>query len=648
MSEAVEQEVMLAVENIGGIDETTVRFTPGVTILSGRNATNRTSLLQALMAAFGSDQFSLKSNADEGSVTLTIGDQTYTRTVRRQNGQLVTNGDPYLEDTTIVDLFAFLLESNEARRAVARGDELRDLIMHPVDTDQIDRHISQYQEERSDIDDEIEEISKLQSQLPRLEGQKEDIKDDIGEKRDEISEIQDEIDNIDEDIESKKEEKDKLESRLEELSDVRSSLESTRQQLRSHEESIDALEHEQSEVEEDLESLDAVPEERIEELDDELDHLHTHRSDLDDTIDRLQTVIRFNEDLLDDDLDLFTDIFGDDSDAEPLTDQLVEDEDDLVCWTCGGDVTTDQIESMLDRLREVHREKMEERNDLDEQISTLRTNQSELEEQRRQRRQLQSRLDGINEEIDEHRDRISGLETKRDDLVDEVEALEDEIETLRTDDEQDELIELHKEANQLEVDVGRLESDLAEVTDEIARIEDRVDDRDQLEAQRDELQEEIESLRTRIDRLEAEAIETFNNHMDTVLDLLEYNNLDRIWLERTERQQREGRRNVTKSSFELHIVRSTADGAVYEDTVDNLSESEREVTGFVFALAGYLAHDVYEELPFMLLDSVEAIDSQRLADLIEHFTNYSEYLVAALLEEDARALDDSYQRITDL
>ncbi len=51
----------------------------------------------------------------------------------------------------------------------------------------------------------------------------------------------------------------------------------------------------------------------------------------------------------------------------------------------------------------------------------------------------------------------------------------------------------------------------------------------------------------------------------------------------------------------------------YEDTLRHLSESEREVTGFVFALAGYLVHDVHEQVPFMLLDSLEAIDSDRIA-----------------------------------
>jgi hypothetical protein len=68
----------------------------------------------------------------------------------------------------------------------------------------------------------------------------------------------------------------------------------------------------------------------------------------------------------------------------------------------------------------------------------------------------------------------------------------------------------------------------------------------------------------------------------------------------------------------------------------------------VFALAGYLAHEVYEEVPFILLDSLEAIDSDRIATLVEYMEGYADYLVAALLPEDAAALDDSYRRVTDI
>jgi len=130
-----------------------------------------------------------------------------------------------------------------------------------------------------------------------------------------------------------------------------------------------------------------------------------------------------------------------------------------------------------------------------------------------------------------------------------------------------------------------------------------------------------------------------------MLDLLDYENLERIWLERKEREVRQGRSKIQTTEFELHIIRSTPSNTTYEDTIDNLSESEREVTGLIFALAGYLAHDLHEQVPFMLLDSLEAIDVNRLSTLVDYLKDYSDYLVIALLTEDAQSLDEEYERV---
>jgi hypothetical protein len=93
------------------------------------------------MMALGSENGSIKADADSAEAKLTIGDETFTRHLRRRSGTVVTDGEPYLNDTTLPDLFAFLLKSNEARRAVANGDDLRDLIMRPVDTDAIETKV---------------------------------------------------------------------------------------------------------------------------------------------------------------------------------------------------------------------------------------------------------------------------------------------------------------------------------------------------------------------------------------------------------------------------------------------------------------------------------------------------------------------------
>lgn len=104
------EEARLIVENIGGVNKADVQFSPGITVLKGRNATNRTSLLQAIMAACGSNEISFKADADEEKVELSINDQRYSRILTRDQDSIHFEGEPYLDDSTVADLFAFLIE----------------------------------------------------------------------------------------------------------------------------------------------------------------------------------------------------------------------------------------------------------------------------------------------------------------------------------------------------------------------------------------------------------------------------------------------------------------------------------------------------------------------------------------------------------
>ena len=210
------------------------------------------------------------------------------------------------------------------------------------------------------------------------------------------------------------------------------------------------------------------------------------------------------------------------------------------------------------------------------------------------------------------------------------------------------MLDLHKQANRLEFELGRLEREREEISTEIESVEADLTEREELEAEREQVEVDLTDLRGRIERIETQAIAEFNDHIETVLELLDYANIERIWLERRETETREGRRTVTKTVFDLHVIRSTDSGTTYEDTVSHLSESEREVTGLVFALAGYLAHDLYESMPFVLLDSLETIDSDRIAALVDYFEEYADHVVVALLPEDAAALDDDHERITEI
>jgi len=646
-----DEPVQLQVENVGGITETTVELTPGITILTGRNATNRTSLMQAIMAVLGSDSVSLKGDADEGYVELSVGGTTYTRTLRRKDGTVVTSGDPYLKDATLADLFAFLLETNDARQAVVRDDDLRETIMEPVDTTDIEAEIDRLRSRRDSLDDELEKISQVKQRLPDLEQERVEIEDEIAEKRNRLAELEAEIADVDESVDEKREEKEAFEEKIDELNKVRSQLESVRRQIDSQRESLNALREEREELEADREDYKDLPDGRLDGVKAEIQRLRDKKTGIDSTVDELQTVVQFNQDLLDGNLDLLADLGDRDDDTNggaDLTEQLLEDGEDLVCWTCGNETDTTQVETMLDDLRSLRNEYMEQRSDLDDRIDELNEERRQIEEKQRQHRQIDDRLAAVEDEIEEREARVEELTDRKADLTGEVEHLESKVEKLQTDDDQEELLDLHTEANRLEVEIDRLETDLQRVEDEIEEIEARGDDREEIEQRRDEVQAEIEELRTRVERLEEEAVAQFNDHMESVLEILDYENLERIWIEQTEDIVRQDRKNVTENRYDLHVVRKADSGTIYEDTIDHLSESEREVTGLVFALAGYLVHDVHEEVPFMLLDSIEAIDAPRIAALVDYFEAHAEHLVVALLTEDARVLDDDYQRITNI
>jgi DNA repair exonuclease SbcCD ATPase subunit len=639
--------VSVDVGNIGGIEEASVEFSPGVTILVGRNATNRTSLLQAVMAGLGSDDVSMKADADEGGVEFTVGDETYTRELYRRSQSVVTDGEPYLEDPTLADLFAFLLESNEARRTVARGDDLRELIMRPVDTESIEAEISRLVDERKELESELEEIESLKGKLPGLEEERARLESKIAETQEELEAKEAELEAADGDVEETREGKAELEDRLSELREKRSTLDDVRYDLETERESLEALEAERRELESEYEELPETPAGEIAELDTEIGRLRDRKQRLETEVNELQNVIGFNEEMLSGAADeVFEALGAADTDGGQVTDQLLAD-DTVSCWTCGSEVDAEQIERTVDQLRKLSQQHLSEVNDIDAEISDLQQERTELQQSQRDRERIERRLDGIEDEIARSESSVERLQERRKELTETIERVEAEVDEMESD-SYGEILDLHKEANQLEYELGRHENDLERVEANIASLERRIETESEVEAQREELADEIADLRTRIDRIEEGAVEQFNEHMDTILDLLNYDNIDRIWIERVEREVREGRRKVTRNAFELHVIRSTASGTVYEDTVSNLSESEREVTGLVFALAGYLAHEVYEAVPFILLDSLEAIDSERIATLVEYFAEFADYLLVALLPEDASALPEEYERLTEI
>lgn len=639
--------VTIHAENIGGITETHVEIPPGVTVLTGRNATNRTSFLQSIMAVLGSRDVTLKGDAEEGRVELTINGENYYRQLRRVNGSVRFGGEPYLDEPTLAELFAFLLESNEARQTVVQQRNLRELIMEPVDTEEIQAAIEALESERDEIDEQLDELVTLKEELPELEQRKHELDGEIETHREELAALETDLESMEADVDESREEKEELESKLQELRELRGELESVRSDIDIQQESIESLRRDLVELKSEREELPEAPMGEREEIDERLTRLRERKQRLESEVSDLQDIIQFNRQMLDGEETAVSAALGsDDNSTGGLTDQLIDDES-TVCWTCGSEVSRKRIEETVETIRDVRQEQTSGVREIESDIDELRDEKRERESQQRRRDSLEDEISEIEAEVDRRESRLESLRTQRDQLNDEVAAVEAEVDALESEDFSD-VLDLHREANQLEFELGKLESDHEGVSERITRIERRLDAEDELTERREQIADELQAQRTRIDRIERQAIEEFNSRMDEILEMLSYDNLARIWIERVQETDTGGRQSDEQTVFELHVVRTTESGATYEDTIAHLSESEREVTGLTFALAGYLVHDVHETVPFMLLDSLEAIDSNRLADLVGYFAQYSQYLVVALLPEDAQALSEEYTRITEI
>lgn len=620
-------DISISVENVGGIRHGTVRLTPGINVLVGPNATNRTSLLRAVSGGLGGTDGILRRGAESGSVRLTWGEDEYIRRYERTGETVRTGGQPYTDDETIVDLFVSLLENNPIRRAVRSGEDLTDLLLAPVDTDTLETRIATLQSERNQVDERLNEIDREQKRLPKLQERKTSSENDIKEIESKLAEIREQTEpNAEEDHQSER------------VASIRQSFEEIQTELQQTESELETQREIRDEQKSELESVrdkftdHEIRRQELDELNREIERLQGKEAELSATINDLSTVLRQNREVLAGNDSVIAELAV----TEDPLDELDSQSQTIECWTCGSQVQHRAIADQLDDIETLVEAKQRERKGLRGDLSERRSERDDIQQERERHETLTEREAELEHELERRTESIQELIAEADELREELTEKQTMLESLDNAAENDQF-EAYERISELQYERGQLEQELRDINDEINEIEYQLGKYDDLEARRGDITQQIKDLRSRVDDIERETIETFNNHMESVLDHLGYDNIERVWLER--------RTVDDETTFDLHVVREDDTGSVYEDSVDHLSESEREVVGFVVALTGYLAHNVEETVPLLLLDSLEAIDADRIAALVEYVGRHTEFLVLALLEEDAAELPEQYRRV---
>jgi chromosome segregation ATPase len=627
------RDLRVTVRNVGGISDGVVSIPRGITLLSGENASNKSSFLRGLSAVLGAPAPTLKSDAEEGFVRLETDESDYYVELASQNGQTaVSAADQFSDETRLCELFVSLDETNPIRQAVVGGDDLYELLMDPLDVEEIEAEIEDLQSRRANVDDRLGEISRMEDRLPTLRTRAKNLEE-------EIADVETSLARKRVDIEDRERENppDEGVNVLDELKRKRTEREQLRSRIQTQQDAIASLRDDLENVSEQIEEFrPSEGKNDVEELETEIEQHHYRKQQLTSTINALSPIVEMNAQLLDDDEEI-----PEEMKAEDIVSELDPQSKTITCWTCGNTVEQSQIADQVSVVKEILDEKRSQREMVDDRIQSLETEKQLIQKRRDERDDLEDEKQSIEREIERREGQLEDLQSDRSSLQREIDELQAEAEEL--DGKDDEMIELHSEVSDLEYERGRLETDLEAVEAEIEEIETALAERDDLRAERESISVKLQEECERIETVERDLVTEFNESMQRVIDEVAYENVERVWIERL--VDGDGRTS-SQTEFELHVVRTNEDGAAYEDTIETLSKSEREVIGLVVALAGYLAHNVAAEVPVVVIDAVEMFDAERIRGLLDYFEQYAEYVVAAVLPEEAGELDDTYPRIT--
>ena len=634
----------LKVSDIGGIKQAEIEMTSGLTTLAGANATNRTSLLKGLNEALGGTMGSVRRSAgdEQGHVELTVNGETSARTLSQWEESVTRNGNPYTPKSTIVNLYASLLEQNEIRRLIKTGDSetinrrLADLLMAPLDVDAIQTEIEERQQRRRTIENQLEVIEAKKEELPELEERRREERSTIEELESEIATKREQITDLDIDrgeAEEAEAQLDELEAAQEEYRSIETTIERKERSLEESRRRLANKRDELAEVEQNIEETSAPDEETIQTLEERRGRVAHVASLLDSLVEASEALTDTERALtLPDALKLDDDVTG----------ALNPGMQTIACPTCGSTVDRETVHDRIDVIRSSATECHNKADEIEEQRTKLRSKRQKLEQLKQEQTGLENDIQRLEHRIDESEQRISELKNNLEDKQEEIDDLYDRVEELR-EHRNRELETLYDEIADLQGERADAEANLDRIESQIVEHEATLDEEDALREEDSELEEAIEERRGRISTLEKRVQEEASTQMSALVEHLDYDRIEGI---RLDRKPSDSPTSVSK--FELVVARRREDGVVIEERdLRTLSESERSLIGLVVALAGYIVHEVADEVPFLLVDSIEQFDSGRINRLLQYVREEVNvaYIVAALLPEDAKGITVGHTEI---
>lgn len=566
------------IHNIAGILDGSATIEPGLNAVRASNWQGKSSFIRSIKTGLGVST-ALTEGADSGAVTLETPEGTVRVSLHSDGETVRRDGDPYLTDEYDVartELFACLDETNEVRRAVRNGEGLEDVLMRPLDLQNIDEQIASLKHEREQVETELAQAREAKKRLPSTQ-------EKVTKLETELETLRDKHDRLTADADDTPSESQSAQTAL---AQAQSERDQAANQIERLERSIERTESRLADKRDELDDIEILEtddiEERLATARDELQTLKRDKNVLQSVYSATEMILTENR------LDLVTDV------QRELTGDTVQ------CWTCGNETSREDVEAQLEALGEKIanlRAKIERNRG---EVEKFEARREDAKQATRRKRDLETEIAELEDRLADHRSSLEDARQRRADANDRIEELSDAV---------DETVE---EITDVESDIKYREAELQDVRNELESLEQRADRVSTLEETKASLTSELETLRTRKDDIKYDARDAFDRAMQEILARFD-TGFETARL---------------TSNFELVVAR---DGQ--EASLDALSEGELELLGFVAALAGYESFDVRETVPILLVDGVGGLADDNLHTLVDYLQERTEYLVFTVYPE---------------
>lgn len=586
----------LSVSNVGGIRTGDVEISEGVNVVQASNFMGKSSFIAAMRSVLGvwdqyGDSPQITEGESEGNVTLTVDGETHEVTLNRSGRSTSYSGDPLLENETdriCTRLFAVLDETNPIRTAVRNGEDLTEYLQAPINIDKINTEIAEKQDERRELEAQIETVNDAQNDVIQLEEEIGQLNEELESLREERDELKEEVRDVDESSE--------LEDKL---SNKQSDLELAKRTVRSKSTNRDTLAERIEEKREKLDNLE-VPDEP--DFDADLDEKQEQVEEIKSQIENLRDLKSANQSIISSNqVQLVTEI-----------DRSIE-ADEVECWVCGNDTTKEAIQTRLKAIDEKVGTLKSKRQELNNTISEIKKQKRQYNNKKQEKQDLKADLDKAESKLAEVENELEEAEGRVESLEAEIEELEDEV-MEETDTVNEELTDIKTSISTKE---SRLETkrqkkkDKKEIIEPVGEIEDEITEvSDEIDALRERKNTKQRELKNEFDEALLEIIDTFAPGFDGgKLDLIT-----------------DDSSNV--KGYELMVGR---DGR--QIPITNLSEGETELIGLVIAIAGYRTYDVGDISPVIMIDGIGQLAAENLQGLVTYLEDATEVLITTAYPE---------------